>query len=134
MVPVEIMCNVCLVDDHKSMRTRTCTTIVEKAAGTAHVVAAGVGQAAGDVQIAEGLSKISGTVYFAGAELRALLDSSYATFAHTNPLHGDVFPSVRRMEAEVVSMVAAMLGGELFPTSTSLARCAFSCCHAPYMS
>ena len=69
-------------------------------------------QVAKDVQIEEGSSKVSGTVYFAGDELRALLSNTYAAFSHTNPLHGDVFPSVRRMEAEVVTMVAAMLGGE----------------------
>ncbi len=70
-------------------------------------------QGGSDVQIAEGASKVSGTVYFAGVELRGLLDHTYAAFAHTNPLHGDVFPSVRRMEAEVVSMVASMLGGAM---------------------
>lgn len=69
-------------------------------------------QVSKDVQIEEGSSKVSGTVYFAGDELRALLSNTYAAFSHTNPLHGDVFPSVRRMEAEVVTMVAAMLGGE----------------------
>jgi glutamate/tyrosine decarboxylase-like PLP-dependent enzyme len=69
-------------------------------------------QVAKDVQIEEGSSKVSGTVYFAGDELRALLSNTYAAFLHTNPLHGDVFPSIRRMEAEVVTMVAAMLGGE----------------------
>lgn len=36
---------------------------------------------------------------------------AYTLYSHTNPLHGDVFPSVRRMEAEVVAMTAAMLGG-----------------------
>ena len=65
------------------------------------------------MQISEGTSKVSGTVYFAGAGLRALLDRTYAAFAHTNPLHGDIFPSVRRMEAEVVAMTASMLGGAL---------------------
>lgn len=42
---------------------------------------------------------------------RALMMEAYSVFAHTNPLHGDIFPSVRRMEAEVVAMTAAMLGG-----------------------
>ena len=32
-------------------------------------------------------------------------------FAHTNPLHADVFPSVARFEAEVVAMTAHMMGG-----------------------
>jgi sphinganine-1-phosphate aldolase len=69
-------------------------------------------QKRGDVQFADGNSKASGTVYFApDAELRQLLDDTYAAFAVTNPLHADVFPSVRRMEAEVVSMVGGFLGG-----------------------
>ena len=42
---------------------------------------------------------------------RQLLAEAYTLYSHTNPLHGDVFPSVRRMEAEVVAMTAAMLGG-----------------------
>lgn len=66
------------------------------------------------MQIQEGSSKVSGTVYFAGDELRELLNRAYTAFAHTNPLHGDVFPSVRRMEAEVIAMVASMLGGKAF--------------------
>lgn len=77
-------------------------------------------QVAKDVQIDEGSSKVSGTVYFAGEELRELLGRAYVAFSHTNPLHGDVFPSVRRMEAEVVAMVAAMLGGEHCSCSTAI--------------
>ena len=33
-------------------------------------------------------------------------------FAHTNPLHMDVFQSVARYEAEVVAMTAALLGSK----------------------
>lgn len=33
-------------------------------------------------------------------------------FAHTNPLHLDVFQSVARFEAEVVAMTAALLGSK----------------------
>lgn len=33
-------------------------------------------------------------------------------FAHTNPLHLDVFPSVVRFEAEVVAMTAGLLGSK----------------------
>lgn len=32
-------------------------------------------------------------------------------FSITNPMHADIFPSVRKMEGEVVSMTASMLGG-----------------------
>lgn len=34
-------------------------------------------------------------------------------FAHTNPLHLDVFQSVVRFEAEVVAMTAAFLGSKV---------------------
>jgi sphinganine-1-phosphate aldolase len=64
-----------------------------------------------DVRIAEGRSMVSGAVYFAGEEHLEVLKEAYCLFAHTNPLHADVFPSVRRMEAEVVAMTASLLGG-----------------------
>jgi hypothetical protein len=40
-----------------------------------------------------------------------LLNEAYAMYALTNPLHGDCFPSVPRMEREVVQMTASLLGG-----------------------
>lgn len=39
----------------------------------------------------------------------------YAMFSLTNPMHSDVFPSVRKMEGEVVAMTAGMLGGAPLP-------------------
>jgi len=41
------------------------------------------------------------------------VNEAYCMFAHTNPLHPDVFPSIPRFEAEVVAMTAAMLGSKL---------------------
>ena len=35
----------------------------------------------------------------------------YGEFAWTNPLHADVFPDVRKMEAEVVRMTCNMFHG-----------------------
>ena len=35
----------------------------------------------------------------------------YASFAWTNPLHADVFPDVRKMEAEVVRMTCNLFNG-----------------------
>lgn len=55
-------------------------------------------------------SKVSGTLYLAGEDHLRLLSDAYAMFAHTNPMHSDVFPSVRRMESEVVNMTASLLG------------------------
>lgn len=65
-----------------------------------------------DIQFKEGSSKVSGTLYMAGKELIDLMNETYCTFSHTNPMHSDVFPSVRQMESEVVAMTASMLGGQ----------------------
>ena len=39
-----------------------------------------------------------------------MLDSAYALFSLSNPLHADLWPSVRQMEAEVVAMTAGVGG------------------------
>jgi len=36
----------------------------------------------------------------------------FALFGDTNPLHADVFPDIRTMEAEVVRCVATMFHGD----------------------
>ena len=54
----------------------------------------------------------------AGKEHVDMLNQVYNLFSHTNPMHSDVFPSVRQMESEVVAMTAAMLGGELAALET----------------
>ncbi|CAA2995125.1 sphingosine-1-phosphate lyase [Olea europaea subsp. europaea] len=59
--------------------------------------------------------KCSGTVYIGGNEYEghfSLINEACSMFAHTNPLHLDVFPSVVRFEAEVVAMTAALLGSK----------------------
>ncbi|CAD6890041.1 unnamed protein product [Tilletia controversa] len=52
--------------------------------------------------------KISGAVYHGGQEMSDLLANAIKMFMLTNPLHPDVFPGVRKMEAEVISMVLRM--------------------------
>ncbi|XP_019246863.1 PREDICTED: sphingosine-1-phosphate lyase isoform X2 [Nicotiana attenuata] len=42
----------------------------------------------------------------------SLINEACSMFAHTNPLHLSVFPSVVRFEAEVVAMTAALLGSK----------------------
>ncbi|KAL9671116.1 hypothetical protein QQ045_008682 [Rhodiola kirilowii] len=57
--------------------------------------------------------KCSGTVYIGGSESEghfSIINEACSMFAHTNPLHMDVFQSVVRFEAEVVAMTAALLG------------------------
>jgi sphinganine-1-phosphate aldolase len=41
-----------------------------------------------------------------------VLTAAYGLFAHTNPLHPDVFPSGQRFEKEVVAMGASLFGGD----------------------
>ncbi|KIP04601.1 hypothetical protein PHLGIDRAFT_129375 [Phlebiopsis gigantea 11061_1 CR5-6] len=52
--------------------------------------------------------KISGAVYHGGDDLTKVIVDAYAHYAVSNPLHPDVFPAVRKMEAEVVAMCLRM--------------------------
>ncbi|KAG8551898.1 hypothetical protein GDO81_004330 [Engystomops pustulosus] len=65
--------------------------------------------ALGEVSWEQG--KVSGTVYSGDERLTQLLVKVYGEFAWTNPLHPDVFPGVRKMEAEVVRMACNLFRG-----------------------
>ncbi|EPQ29364.1 uncharacterized protein PFL1_03119 [Pseudozyma flocculosa PF-1] len=52
--------------------------------------------------------KVSGAVYHGGDDLSDLVSETIKAFLLTNPLHPDVFPGVRKMEAEVVQMALRM--------------------------
>lgn len=56
--------------------------------------------------------KVSGCVYVGDERHQRLINEAYAMFSLTNPLHPDVFPSIRKFEAEIVRMCANMLGGD----------------------
>lgn len=49
--------------------------------------------------------RVSGAVYHGGELLLKLQSEAYYKYSISNQLHPDVFPGVRKMEAEVVSMV-----------------------------
>ncbi|KAG7664725.1 DPL1 [[Candida] subhashii] len=49
--------------------------------------------------------RVTGTVYHGGDELLTLQSKAYHKYSVANQLHPDVFPGVRKMEAEVVAMV-----------------------------
>lgn len=53
--------------------------------------------------------RVSGAVYHGGDDLLKLQTDAFGQFGVANPIHPDVFPGVRKMEAEVVSMVCAWL-------------------------
>lgn len=46
-----------------------------------------------------------------GDELSKLIVAAYARYCVSNPLHPDVFPAIRKMEAEIVSMCLKMYRG-----------------------
>lgn len=52
--------------------------------------------------------RVSGAVYHGGKELIHLQSEAFEKYCVANQLHPDVFPAVRKMEAEVVSMVLNM--------------------------
>ncbi|KAG0267733.1 hypothetical protein BGZ95_002787 [Linnemannia exigua] len=65
--------------------------------------------------------RVSGAVYHHDTELTNLAARAYKAFMSSNPMHPEVFPGVRKMEAEVVAMVADMFhaGPEAGGTLTS---------------
>jgi len=54
--------------------------------------------------------KVSGVVYHGGDSHTEIMSQVFSLFALTNPLHPDVFPSIRKFEAEIVAMTKNMLG------------------------
>lgn len=52
--------------------------------------------------------KVSGAVYHGGDALLDIQAEAMKLFSVSNPIHADVFPAVRKMEAEVVAMVLSM--------------------------
>ena len=55
---------------------------------------------------------VSGAVYHGDPEHIAFLNEAYAITSQTNPLHSDIWPSIAKYEAEIVSMTAHMLGAD----------------------
>ncbi|KAH6688603.1 sphingosine-1-phosphate lyase [Plectosphaerella plurivora] len=51
---------------------------------------------------------VSGAVYHGEGELLKLQTEAFGKFTVANPIHPDVFPGVRKMEAEVVAMVLSL--------------------------
>ncbi len=49
--------------------------------------------------------RVSGAVYHGGEDLVKLQTEAFRRFSVANPIHPDVFPGVRKMEAEIVAMV-----------------------------
>jgi sphinganine-1-phosphate aldolase len=53
--------------------------------------------------------RVSGAVYHGGSKLLEMQTKAIGRFSVSNPIHPDVFPGVRKMEAEVVAMVSELV-------------------------
>ena len=76
------------------------------------------GEVIGEVAALEKLAEIdwrkgwvSGALYNCSPEITAVATEVYSRFAWTNPLHMDVFPYIRKMEAEVVEWCVRIFNG-----------------------
>lgn len=63
--------------------------------------------AAKDASWRPGQCPLSGAVYMRDEEHSALLNSVYAMYCHSNPLHAQKFPAVCRMEREARRQISA---------------------------
>jgi sphinganine-1-phosphate aldolase len=57
--------------------------------------------------------RVSGAVYHGGDELSELQTQAFGKFTVANPIHPDVFPGVRKMEAEIVAIVLKLFNAPL---------------------
>jgi len=55
-----------------------------------------------------GTGKVSGGIYHGDLQFKELLNRAYSMFSLDNPLHADLFPYARKMEAEVVRMTLSL--------------------------
>lgn len=55
--------------------------------------------------------RASGAVYNGEEKLTELLVQAYGAFAWSNPLHPDIFPGLRKIEAEVVRIACSLFNG-----------------------
>ena len=55
--------------------------------------------------------QVSGGVYLGDEAFAGFCSSVYSLFTHSNPLHPEVFPFVRKMESEIVSMTLNLFHG-----------------------
>ncbi|GJN91433.1 hypothetical protein Rhopal_004454-T1 [Rhodotorula paludigena] len=60
--------------------------------------------------------RVSGAVYHGGKDMGDIWREAFGKFEVSNPLHADVFPGVRKMDAEIVSMCLSLFNSPL-PTS-----------------
>lgn len=55
--------------------------------------------------------KVSGAVYFGEEDMTDFLNQIYCMYSTSNALHPDIWPSLRKFEAEIIRMAIVMLNG-----------------------
>ena len=55
--------------------------------------------------------KVSGAVYHGGEEHVNIMNTASSLYSITNPLHTDIWPSLRQMESDVCKMTASLMKG-----------------------
>ena len=63
---------------------------------------------------------VSGGIYHGDKEHIDFLNKIYALHSQSNPLHADLFPSATKFEAEIIAMVASMMGQGNTPDNTTI--------------
>ena len=58
--------------------------------------------------------KVSGAVYHGGDEHLQILNEAASMYSLSNPLHPDIWPSLRQMESDVIKMTASMVEGSCY--------------------
>lgn len=56
--------------------------------------------------------KVSGCIYLGDDKHTEFLNAAYSMYSISNPLHPDVFPTVKKFEGEVIKMTANMMHGD----------------------
>ena len=69
---------------------------------------------------------VSGGIYNGDKDHIDFLNKVYALNSQSNPLHSDIFPSATKFEAEIVSMVANMMGQGKTPDGAEIVGCVSS--------
>ena len=75
-------------------------------------------QAARDRDVRWQDGKAFSLVYYAGEEVSELVKEAYKMYFSENALNPTAFPSLRKLEAEVIAMCASLLGGDVDVTGT----------------
>ncbi|MCL4330781.1 MAG: aspartate aminotransferase family protein, partial [Candidatus Thermoplasmatota archaeon] len=56
--------------------------------------------------------RVSGAVYHGGDDLLDFLEKVYHIYSQSNPLHPDIWPSLTKMENEIVAMSSGIMNGD----------------------